>query len=106
MKEQGDGQNDEKRGENRPQSQGKRTGEALQLIADEDGKIHGENARNGLRHGQQVDEVFLTEPFLLVDYFFLDEGHHGITSANGEQPYLEESTECIEVKVHNYVCFM
>ena len=106
MEEQGNGQNDEKRWENRPQSQGQGTRKALQLIADKDGEVYSKHARDGLRHGQQIDEVFLTEPFLLVDYFFLDEGNHGITSANGEQPYLEESTECIEVKVHNYVCFM
>ena len=107
MEEQGDGQYNKERGEDGAQCQGQSSGESLELITDEDGKVHGKYTRDGLGYRQQVDEVFLAEPFFLVDYFFLDEGNHGIATTDGEQAYLKEGSECFEIKIHTSCdCFM
>ena len=95
MEEQGEGQDAEEGGEDGSHSQCQGTGELPQLVADENRKVYGEHAGYGLRYGQQVDEFFLREPFLLVDDFLFDEGDHGVASSDGEEAYLEKGAECV-----------
>ena len=95
LKKQGDGQDNQEGGEDGSQGQGKCSWKAFQLIADKDGEVYGKDSRNGLRHGQQVYKLFLTEPSFLIDHFFFNERHHGIASTDGEQAYFEKCSECV-----------
>ena len=91
--EEGYGEDDEEGGHDAAEGGGEGSAHALQLIAYEDGYVHGEDAGARLRHGHQVEEVLATYPLLLLNDFGFDEGDHGVAAADGEEADVEEGGE-------------
>ena len=84
--------NDE-RGHYATQSGGYATRKFLQLVADKDGYVDGEDSRHRLRNRHQVQELLLAYPFVAVYHLFFDERNHGVSAADGKEAYLKECGE-------------
>ena len=55
-------------------------------IADEDAQIDGKHTRTALRNGDEVEKLFLLDPPVFLHHLGLDDGNHGISAAEGEEP--------------------
>lgn len=91
--EEGYSQDDEERRQNAPQGGCQCSPGASYLVANEDGNVHGEDARAGLCHSHQVQQVLTADPLLLVHHLGLNQRNHGISAADGEEANVEEGAE-------------
>jgi len=99
VEEHGNEQDDEKRGQGG--GKGGREGSAVfvELIAHEGADVHGENTGTALSDGYQVEQLFAVNPMVAVHHLRLDDGNHGIATAEGDYANLKEGSE--QFKVHS-----
>ena len=93
MKEQGDSQYNNERWQDCSQCRDNTSPDSTQLISYKDRDIHCQNARSGLRDSQQIDKVFLCDPFPFGYDFILNKWNHCIASANGEGAYFKKDSK-------------
>ena len=70
--------------------------------------IDSKDARGGLTHGQDIHELFLWNPVMLVYDFILHDRDHGHATAEGETTDLHEGEEKIKLLFPSYLavfCF-
>ena len=97
--EHGNGKNDAERGQDGAEGGNDAALEPAQTVADDRGDVNGKDARHGLCHSQQVEELIGGKPMVLVDNLSLDDADHGPSTAEGEEPNLEECYEEAGVQV-------
>ena len=90
MKEHGDQQDDEKRGQRRTHSGADGSSHSSQLIAYEDADVNGEHARTALCDGDEVEKLVFVNPLMPVNHFCFNDWYHGITAAKGKRSYLDK----------------
>lgn len=99
--EQRNDQDDDERGDDDAQRRGHGAGVAARLVADEDRRVEGDGARDGLGQRQQVEEFGAADlPVGVALDLGLDERNHGVAAAEGEQTDSEEAAEEFKKFVH------
>ena len=71
------------------------------FVADKGGGIHRDDARRTLTDGVVVSQFLLRGPLFLLHHLPLEDGKHGIASAEGTYPHLGEGKKEIQINVHN-----
>ena len=95
LEEHGNDQDDEERGQGSGQSRTRCSFSFMQLIADESADVDGEDAGTALGNGNQVEQLLLLHPLVLLCHLGLDNRNHGIAAAEGDHANLKECLEKI-----------
>ena len=93
-------QDNEKRRQGRAYAGAECATQLTHLIANEDADVDGENARTTLRNGNEIEKLFFLNPLVLVHYFGLDNGYHGISATQSEHPNLKECAKTVPIYRH------
>ena len=73
-------------------------------IADVGRGVDGDGAGRDLRDGHDVGEFGVGHPCVLYDHFVLDQGEHGVSAAEAEEPYFEVA--CEELPEDHFFAFL
>ena len=96
--EHGDGQDDAERREDCAQCGDNTASQTTQAVANDRGDVDGKDAGHGLCNGQQVEKLLGRQPSVLIDNLALNDTDHSPSTPKGEQTYLEECDEKIEIQ--------
>ena len=66
---------------------------ARDAVANEDGYVHGQNARCSLSQHYHVEKLIILNPLVARHDLALDERYHGVAPAEGECSYLSKREE-------------
>ena len=93
MEEECDGEDNEEGGQYAAKGCGDGAGRLANLVADEDGDIHGEDARAALCHSHEVQQFLAGYPLPAIYHLGLYQRYHGVAAADGEEANVEEGLE-------------
>ena len=100
MEEDGDGQDDEERGQCGAQGTTDGPRRLAQFVADEGADVDGKHTRTTLGNGNEVEELLLRHPLPFVHHLGLNQWNHGVAATQGEETNAEESGESLPVDAH------
>ena len=72
------------------------------FLPDEGGGVDGDDAGGALADGKVVGELLLGGPALLLHHLPLEDGEHGIASAEGAHAHLGKGQKQIEIEIQWY----
>ena len=100
LQEGGDHHNDHQGREHQPKGSHRPPGNARLTAAHKGGGVDGDDAGGALAHGVVVRQLALGGPLFVLHQLPLEDGQHGIASAEGTHPDPGEGQEQIDKQVH------